>query len=166
MRSILSVIFFTASFLSAQPAKGDASIFDFWVGDWNLTWTDPDGSTGTGTNSITKILDGTVIREEFNGLTGQNKGFKGLSVSVLDSRTGRWKQTWVDNQNAYIPFTGGADGDERYFENEFMQNGKPVKTKMVFRSITRDKFIWDWKKSTDGGATWTVQWSINYIRKQ
>lgn len=165
MRILVTVVSIAVSFLSAQPSKSDASMFDFWIGEWDLTWTDPDGSIGTGMNSITKILDGTVIREEFTGLTGQNKGFKGISVSVLDSRSGRWKQTWVDNQNAYIPLTGGADGDERYFENEFMQNGKPVKTKMVFRKITRDSFIWDWKRSTDGGAAWTVQWSINYKRR-
>jgi hypothetical protein len=167
------VFFFISFFVSTtfsqqskQSVKQDSSLFDFWIGDWDLTWNDPDGSAATGTNIITKILDGKVIMENFTGLTGQSKGYKGQSVSILDNRTGVWKQTWVDNQSAYLPFTGGAEGKNRFFEQEFMNNGKLQRGKMIFRDITRDKFVWDWMQSTDSGKTWTTQWSIRYIRKK
>ncbi|MEP7102255.1 MAG: hypothetical protein ABI781_17230, partial [Burkholderiales bacterium] len=45
----------------AQPAD----LFDFWLGDWQLSWLNADGSKGTGRNRITKILDGAVIQEDF-----------------------------------------------------------------------------------------------------
>lgn len=167
MRLLLIVVLLTAgSVLAQQPQRQDSSLFDFWIGEWDLTWKDPDGSTATGSNSITKILDGKVIHENFAALTGQSKGYKGNSVSILEQRTGRWKQSWVDNQNGYFSFTGGAEGEQRYFEHEFMKEGALHKGKMIFRNITRNSLVWDWMKSTDGGKSWTVQWSINYQRKK
>ncbi len=151
---------------SKQPFRQNSSLFDFWIGEWDLTWNDPDGSVATGTNIITKILDEKVIMEYFTGLTGQAKGYKGQSVSILDNRTGVWRQTWVDNQSAYLPFTGGAEGKNRFFEQEFMNNGKLQKGKMIFHDITEEKFVWDWMQSTDSGATWTTQWTIRYTRKK
>lgn len=166
MRHLFFILLFTAAAFSQQPSKQDSSLFDFWVGEWNLIWKNPDGSTSTGRNVITKILDGKAIHEDFIGLTGQTKGYKGESISILDNRTGIWKQTWVDNQNAFLVFNGGPDGANRFFEHEFLQNGKMHKGKMIFRNITYDKFTWDWMKSEDSGKSWNIQWSIQYERKK
>ena len=166
MRIIFITLVFSLPLFGQQMQKQDSTLFDFWIGTWDLTWKDPDGTTATGRNIITKILDGAVIQENFTGLSGQAKGYKGQSNSVLDSRTGMWKQTWVDNQNAYLPFTGGADGENRFFEHEFMKNGKLQKGKMIFRNITKNAFVWDWMKSIDGGTSWKIEWSINYQRAQ
>jgi hypothetical protein len=165
-RIFFFLIFITGCIFGQQPQKPDSSLFDFWLGEWDLTWKDPDGTTASGTNIVTKTLDGKVIQENFSGLSGQSKGYKGNSVSVLDQRTGMWKQTWVDNQSAYLSFTGGADGSDRYFVEEFVKNGKVHKGKMIFRNISKDSLLWDWKVSSNGGATWTDQWSITYKRKQ
>ncbi len=165
---VLITILFSFSAFS-QQIKQDSTLFDFWIGEWDLTWKDPDGSTAQGKNSITKILDGKVIRENFIALTGQSKGFKGESFSILDNRTGAWKQTWVDNQNSYLPFTGGSEdnGKTRFFSQEFTnKKGGLVKQKMVFRDITKERFVWDWMNSADSGKTWNTQWSINYTRKK
>lgn len=167
MRILLLCIFLhAASAVAQQPQRADSSLFDFWVGEWDVSWTDPDGSTAYGTNVITKILDGKVILEQFTGLTGQNKGYKGTSISVLENRTGQWRQSWADNQNGYFSFTGGAEGENRFFEHEFMKDGSLHKGKMIFRNITKNALVWDWMKSTDGGKTWSVQWTINYQRKK
>ena len=48
------------------------SQFDFWVGEWDLTW----GEDGRGTNVITREYDGCVVRERF-----ETEGFRGMSVS-------------------------------------------------------------------------------------
>lgn len=160
--------FFSFSLFAQQTVRQDSTLFDFWVGSWDLTWKDPDSTTAHGTNTITKTLDGKVIHENFEGLTGQSKGFKGESISILDNRTGEWKQTWVDNQSAYLPFTGGGTiSGERYFGQEFVgKKGALVKQKMVFHNITSAAFVWDWMSSLDSGKTWNVQWTINYQRKK
>ena len=56
--------------LPLAPAVGKdpdqpADLFDFWVGDWNAKWKNTDGTEGRGRNTITKILDGKVLEENF-----------------------------------------------------------------------------------------------------
>lgn len=150
----------------SQRSQSDSTLFDFWVGEWDLTWKDPDGTTAKGSNVISKILDGSVVHENFAALSGQSKGFRGQSVSVLDNRTKTWKQTWVDNQNSYLPFSGGADGNNRFFAQEFVRNGALIHQKMVFRDITKNSLTWDWMNSLDSGMTWKTNWTIHYKRKQ
>ena len=31
---------------------------------------------------------------------------RGLSVSLFNARSGKWQQTWVDNEGAYLDFVG------------------------------------------------------------
>jgi len=155
----------TAVPVTAQTAA-DSAMFDFWVGEWDAWWYGKDSVKEFGRNSITKVLDGAALHEDFSIHSGVNKGFKGRSLSVIDAQSGRWKQTWVDNAGGYIPFTGGAEGTERYFEREFERNGKRVMQKMVFRSIEKERFVWDWTSSTDGGATWNTVWRIHYTRRR
>src|SRR4051794_21470059 len=90
---------------AAASGPLEARQFDFWLGDWDLTW----GEDQRGRNVITAILDGRVIQEQFDGLAATP--LRGMSVSVYDERQGRWQQTWVDNSGGYLDFTGGwADG--------------------------------------------------------
>ena len=56
--------------------QAGAKQFDFWLGEWDLTW----GEDGRGTNRITLILDEQVIQEEFDGTPAIS--LKGLSVST------------------------------------------------------------------------------------
>lgn len=140
--------------------------FDFWVGTWELTWQGPDGSTETGTNKIEKILDGTVILENFSAQTGRLKGFDGKSFSVYQKSTETWKQTWVDNSGGYIALTGKFEGNKRIFITEATdQNGEPIIKRMVFYDISKNSFTWDWQSSSDKGETWETTWSIQYKRK-
>ena len=141
--------------------------FDFWVGTWELTWEDANGSTAEGVNKIEKILNDKVIKENFEGLTGQNKGYIGKSWSVYNPSTKEWKQTWVDNSGGYLEFTGAIDGDKRIFRREAInQQGNKVLQRMVFYDIKVDSFTWDWESSLDDGESWTLQWRILYKRKE
>ena len=55
-------------------------------------------------NSIKHALDGCVIEENFVG--GPETPLQGRSFSMFDAPSGKWKQTWVDNQGAYLDFVG------------------------------------------------------------
>lgn len=144
--------------------------FDFWVGKWNATWKNADGTIGKGTNEITRVLNKKVIRENFQIHNDKNmKGFHGLSFSVYSPVTKQWKQTWVDNQGAYLDFYGKFDGDKRIFQREFTGTqgkikGKKIAQRMVFYNIKPDSFDWDWELSLDGGKTWKLSWRIKYTK--
>lgn len=157
----------------ANPVAGNsacnsaaASQFDFWIGEWNLTWSD----SLHGKNSVSKSHDGCVIEEKFTAEDGS--GFTGMSVSVFDTSAQIWKQTWVDNSGSYLDFTGhlitDKSGDRMILSRSFARkDGRgEIHQRMVFHDITRDSLVWDWQSSTDTGKTWTNNWTIIYRRTE
>ena len=93
--------------MATDPAAGlsieafDGTELDFWLGEWDARW----GEVGRGTNRLTRILGGKVIREEFSG-GGANGHLEGLSLSVFDPARRLWQQTWVDDQGGYLDLVG------------------------------------------------------------
>lgn len=158
----------SAASAPAQPApctEPQQKQFDFWLGDWNLTWPSQNsGETVHGANSIKRVLDGCVIEENFDG--GTVLGLRGLSVSRFEPRSGKWKQTWVDNQGGYLDFTGEFKDGQMVLQREGARpDGSKVLQRMVYKNITEAEFDWSWERSLDGGKTWQVLWPIHYKRK-
>ena len=84
-----------AGYFSKQAAQ-PLDLFDFWVGDWDVSWGASSGSAaGKGRNQITKILDGKVLEESFvaEASQGGQPPLKGRSVSVFDTASKLWRQT-------------------------------------------------------------------------
>ncbi|HUS00451.1 MAG TPA: hypothetical protein VMY77_01920 [Chitinophagaceae bacterium] len=142
----------------------EASQFDFWVGDWILTWND----TLHGSNRIEKMFGNCTVHENFSD---PRMGYLGQSWSVYNINYKKWEQTWVDNQGGYIALTGGMAGDsmilttaERTVPVKISPTGKLV-SRMVFYNINSNSFDWSWESSSDGGVTWKPNWLIHYKRK-
>lgn len=168
---ILFILLFLGSTQAYAQSNIDSTqlgLFDFWVGEWNLTWETLDGSTGHGNNRVQKILDGTVIYENFEATdAGKMTGYKGKSFTVYNPQSGTWKQTWVDNERAYLEFTGHIEGDKRIFRRSFKNNsGDRIIQRMVFYDIKQNSFTWDWERSSDGGNHWELMWRIHYKRAE
>lgn len=139
---------------------------NFWLGKWELTWKNPDGSTGKGTNHVTKILDDNVIQENFKALTGPRAGFAGISVSVYSPNKKLWHQTWVDNKGGYLDFVGKMTKDQRIFFRYYIDNqNKEIIQRMVFYNIKDKSFDWNWEVSGNEGKSWETKWTIHYKRK-
>lgn len=141
--------------------RAEARQFDFWIGEWDLTWSD----TVKGTNIITSELGNCVIEENFT--SHENKPFIGHSLSVYNARLGKWQQTWVDNNGSYLEFLGDwFDGKMTLSRETVSKDGKLIQQRMIFHDITRKSLIWDWQSSDDNGHTWKTLWTINYKRKK
>jgi len=145
-------------------AKENAQ-FDFWMGDWNLTWSD----SIHGTNHIEKIFGNCTLQENFNDPT---TNYSGKSWTVYNPNYKIWQQTWVDNQGGYIDLTGNMKGDsmilttaEKTVPLKLSPTGKLV-SRMVFHHIKPDSFDWSWESSTNGGLSWKNSWLIHYERKK
>ena len=134
-----------------------ARAFDFWIGQWNLTWPG-----GHGTNQVTFALDSAVILEQFNG--GQSLPLRGMSVSVYDRKAALWKQTWVDNQGGYLDFSGTFDGRRMILQRRPSAADSSIIQRMVWANITADSLEWSWERSEDGGTSWKTLWPIHYAR--
>jgi hypothetical protein len=149
-----------------QPcADAKQKQLDFWVGEWDLTWPGQNhGEVVHGSNSIKRIMDGCVVEENFSG--GDSMPLRGMSVSLFEPTSGKWKQTWVDNQGAYLDFIGEYKDGQMVLAREAVRpDGGKFLQRMIFKNIDANEFDWSWEASKDGGKTWTVQWPIHYKRK-
>jgi hypothetical protein len=111
----------------------EAHQFDFWLGEWDLTW---DGG-GRGSNTISRILDGQVIQEQFTAFptSSDDKPFQGLSLSVFVPELSKWRQTWVDSDGSYMEFVGSFDNGKMALSMERTVNGQPATYRMVFYNV-------------------------------
>ncbi len=166
MRCFWSIFVALVVFTGLQPlmaqkcAAPECRQFDFWIGEWELSWTDKEGNPVTGKNTIKAILDSCVIQEEFIG-----PSFRGISVSVYNIRKSIWQQTWVDNNGGYLDFTGKFTGDNMVLSRTAdLPTGKRLQ-RMTWYNITTDRLDWDWEISDDNGMTWNLAWRIHYRRK-
>ena len=90
---------------------------------------------------------------------------RGISVSTFDV-TGKWKQTWVDNEGSYLDFIGEFKDGQMILQREATQpNGIKLLQRMVWKNIAANELDWSWEASRDGGKTWQVQWPIHYKRR-
>ncbi len=144
--------------MSSEDENPSLAQFDFWLGEWECAW-----EGGSGSNRVTKILDGRVIQEEFDGRPGL--ALQGRSLSIYDEGIGKWRQTWVDNEGGYLDLAGEfSDGEMRLFTQREVQ-GRTVHLRMIFADITPDSFHWRWESSPDG-VEWQTRWAIRYTRKK
>jgi len=167
---------FVATVFWAQQTPGtppcerpEQKQFDFWVGDWDLT------SPGTKSgevlhhhNTVKRILDSCIVQENFVGSSAPDQAPQliGTSVSVFDVQSGKWKQTWVDNQGSYLDFTGEFKDNQMILSREATRpDGTKVLQRMVWKNITPNEFDWSWERSKDKGQSWEVLWPIHYKRK-
>ncbi|HMQ70505.1 MAG TPA: hypothetical protein PKA90_16120 [Ignavibacteria bacterium] len=147
-------------FTSVVKAQNSEKTFDFWLGKWDAYWND----SLNGSNSINKILDDKIIQENFSTM---DNSFTGKSWTVYDSVGRIWKQTWVDNNGAYIVLTGGQeiDGVALYTEEKTKKTGEIYYMRMIFQNIEKDGFDWNWQSSSDK-IIWKTEWAIKYKRAE
>ncbi len=141
--------------------------FDFWVGEWELSWPasgTSEGKSGQGTNRIERALGDCVILEHFTGAPGME--LRGMSVSTFNRRTGKWQQTWVDNSGGYLDFAGGFKDGQMILVREAVAQDRKFLQRMVWKNIQPDSLDWSWERSDDGGRTWKVLWPIHYRRSK
>ncbi|MDH4069388.1 MAG: hypothetical protein OEV30_03095 [Ignavibacteria bacterium] len=164
---LLTLFFLAPAFADDERSATDlcggagSTQFDFWLGEWTATWTDANGNEVQGANSVTRVLNGCVVYESFKA---PSLGFEGWSVSVFDSASGSWKQTWVDNSGGYLDFNGSFMDGMMDFRREAFNNGTRFLQRMLWHNIESDEFDWNWERSDDGGSTWTPLWQIHYSR--
>jgi hypothetical protein len=129
--------------------------FDFWVGEWDVTWD----RSARGTNSISYLFDGRAILEQFDGRPGID--LRGTSVSVYDTESARWRQTWVDSERNYLPFEGAfADG---VMDLRTTRGG--VVHRMLWTDIEHETLRWLWQRVADDGG-WETLWELQYVRRK
>lgn len=153
---------------TAPCSAPEASQFDFWLGEWDLSWPAEQtggnpGEVATGTNVITKRFGNCVVEENF---ATADESFRGHSVSVYDEKAASWRQTWVDSSGGYLLFQGGIRGGIMELRTPAIAaDGATIVQRMLFTEVDEDSLTWRWQRSQDGGENWDEVWTIRYLRR-
>ena len=157
----------SAALVLAQDHGPDVCIaeeydaFDFWVGEWAVTWANTDGTPGEGHNSVRRLANGCSIIEIFDAAqTGA-----ATSQSYFDTRVGLWHQTFLDNEGNAIIVSGNPveDGPAMILEMAHPAGGRPP-ARMVWEITGENTLEWTFQSRTaDGG--WLDSWEVRYTRQ-
>lgn len=102
--------------------------FDFWIGSWTVTSR---SGTLAGNNTIDKIQDNCVLRENWKSAKGN---FTGTSNSFYNGKTKQWEQIWIDNQGGSLHLKGNRIGNQMILRTDVSNNkeGEPYYHKVTW----------------------------------
>jgi hypothetical protein len=142
------------------PPPAEASQFDFWIGDWEVTR--PDGKVA-GYNRIVAINGGRALLENWTSAAGS---FAGKSLNSYDASAKKWKQFWVDTAGTVLELSGGiVDGKMVLAGTTRTLRGGEVQQRITWTPNDDGSVRQHWEQSTDGGTTWTTAFDGHYVRK-
>lgn len=155
-----------------SPASSDLPAesreFDFWVGQWDvnlrvrqddLGWEDERRATAM----IYPILRGKAVLELWD-----EPSIKGFSLRYFDVDRDRWV-LWLNWPGPNRSGSSSLEGRFRHGRGEFFSvnersDGTEVISRYSFSDITPSSLRWDDAFSTDGGATWSNSWIMEFSR--
>jgi len=137
--------------------------FDFWIGDWEVH-DNRQNQAVVGTSHVEKILGGCVIFENWSG----GLGGSGKSFNAWNPELHCWQQNWMDDSGTVTNYTNGRyDGGKLvYLADTLGPGGKPVKVRLTFFDLGPGQVRQFSEQSNDGGATWTIGYDFNYVRRK
>jgi hypothetical protein len=131
--------------------------FDFWAGRWDVT----SHGQPAGTNLVTIEERGCLIHEHWTGVEGGS----GQSLNFYDRRDRQWHQVWVASTGNVLSLAGRYQDSSLVLRGEVLQpGGRPLQHRLSFRPRADGTVRQLWETSTDGGATWAVQFDGLYRR--
>jgi hypothetical protein len=153
------------------PAVHD---FDFLMGSWRVhhrrlverfagsdEWQEFDG-----TSTARPILGGAGNIED-NVLELPGGTYRAISLRSYDPATDRWSIWWLDGRTPGRldpPVLGRFDGGVGTFIGEDTFDGRPILVRFLWSDITEQTCRWEQSFSDDGGATWEVNWVMEFTR--
>lgn len=143
MKALISIVVFL-SFILQINAQDEAcncctskySEFDFWIGKWDVI--NKNGELA-GTNTIDKIQENCIIRENWESSKGK---YTGTSYNFFNSKTNQWEQLWLDNQGGSLKLKGERIGNQMILSSDVETNKKG---KSYYNRIT-------WTLNDDGSV--------------
>lgn len=166
-----------ASTVTTMPPTTAAGLhdFDFLVGEWTIRhrrlndrlahcteWTAFDGSSRTW-----KVMGGAALVDD-NVVNLPGGPYRAVSLRAYDAATGQWAIWWLDGRMPRGPLDpalrgGFRDGVGTFHSDEEFR-GKPIKARFTWSHVTPTSARWEQAFSEDGGATWEVNWEMDFTR--
>ena len=160
----------------AEPDDGRRG-FDFLLGRWRIDhrrlrrrlegcdeW---DGFVSSA--EVVKVLGGLGIVDTYAAEDGPFGAFDALTLRLFDPATATWATWWASSTapgRLDPPVSGTArDGYARLL-GEDADEGRAVAVRFEYRSTADGAAVrWEQAFSADAGATWEVNWTMDWRRR-
>jgi len=140
-------------------ANSQSRQLDFWLGDWTVTYP---GMPGSAASKVDLELDQCLLVERWDG----GKGHKGENFFAYSSDDKSWHGMFADNQGRVHIFEGKVPGGSAEFTGPSRgSSGETVLNRIKVVRVDANRIQQSWEKSTDNGATWTMEFNGGYSRK-
>ncbi len=154
--------------------------FDFLMGPWHIRNTRlvrrlagcNEWEIFDATGTARALPGGIGNYDDFTPLVW-SPGFVGMSLRVFSPATQRWSIYWLDNVTGGLapttgqlrpPVIGGFHGGRGQFYGEETFEGRPVRVRFAWSAMHTGAPRWEQAFSDDGGATWEVNWVMEFLR--
>ncbi len=156
--------------------SGAPDDFDFEIGDWRVKhrklkeifndchdWLEFEGESST-----TKILGG-FGNVENNLLHHPDASFRAIAIRSYDKKARKWAIWWLDGRAPHhldTPVVGEfTNGIGLFFADEII-NDLPTKVRFTWNATNPDQLSWEQAFSRDEGATWEINWTMEFTPKR
>lgn len=148
--------------------------FDFVFGDWTVRhrrlrerlagcteWIEFDGEMSTHA-----VLGGFGNLED-NLLRFPEGEFRAVALRAYDPGRGTWSIWWLDGRfpdRIDVPVVGRFDQGVGAFFAADVFGGVPITVRFLWSQVDPDQLRWEQAFSTDDGATWETNWTMDFHR--
>ncbi|WP_198683178.1 hypothetical protein [Peristeroidobacter agariperforans] len=160
-----------ADAVAAESAE--ARRFDFLHGQWDVVHRKlKDRLAGNnqwfefpGTLSVAPILGGLGNFDE-NVLRDPNGTYQASSLRLFNPGAQQWSIWWLDSRFPAVepPVVGGFQGGKGTFYAHDVFKGQPIRVRTTYELLKSDRAQWTQAFSPDGGASWEVNWVMDFKR--
>lgn len=134
--------------------------FDFWLGDWSVSYP---GATNPSASKVYLDLDKCMIVESWDG----GKGHTGKNMFAYSADDKNWHGMFADSQGRVHVFAGKVTpAAAEFVGTSRSESGAEVLNRIKVIRIGTDKVQQTWEKSSDNGATWTMEFRGEYTQKK
>lgn len=92
--------------------------------------------------------------------------YRAMSIRAFNPETRLWSIWWLDERSQSIdpPVRGGFENGAGHFEGDDTFNGHAIRVHFQWSDITTSRPRWEQAFSADGGATWEMNWRMEFSR--
>lgn len=119
-----------------------------------------------GTCTAWPVLGGRGNVED-NRIDDPGGAYHAIAVRSFDAASGLWSIWWLDGRSPSaidVPVRGRFEDGVGVFLAEDQWHGAPVTIRFRWSGITADSARWEQAFSADGGASWEVNWVMDFTR--
>lgn len=161
----------TGLMTTETQAPTGANDFDFLSGRWHVAnrrlvrrWAGSDEwDEFPAINEVAPLLDGIGNLEQMRFPT---KAWSGITLRLFDRKHEEWSLYWANSQQGVLfpPVVGRFTGTRGEFFGDDTDDGRPVRVRFTWQSLSPTQAHWAQAFSLDGGRTWETNWTMDFTR--